>query len=154
MFICLYSLVSSRRFVVDSLGVSMQTVMPSASKESFFFLFSALYAVLVLFFLLALTRTSDPVSDSNGQGGPPCLVLSLYKESMRSFTIQHVNCASQVAQWQRIFLPMQELGVQSLGWVYPLEKGMATHSRILAWEIPWTEEPGMLQSMVLQRSWT
>ena len=73
---------------------------------------------------------------------------------MRSFTIQHVNCASQVAQWQRIFLPMQELGVQSLGWEYPLEKGMATHSRILAWEIPWTEEPGMLQSMVLQRSWT
>ena len=37
---------------------------------------------------------------------------------------------------------MQETLVQSLGWVDPLEKEMATHSSILAWEIPWTEEPG------------
>ena len=36
-------------------------------------------------------------------------------------------------------------------WEDPLEKGMATHSSILAWRIPWTEEPGMLQSMGLQR---
>ena len=41
--------------------------------------------------------------------------------------------------------------VQSLGWEDPLEKGMATHSSILAWEIPWKEEPGGLQSMRLQR---
>ena len=46
---------------------------------------------------------------------------------------------------------MQEMGVWSLGWEDPLEKGMATHSSILAWEIPWTEEPGGLQSMGLQR---
>ena len=37
---------------------------------------------------------------------------------------------------------MQEMQVQSLGWEYPLEKEMETHSSILAWEIPWTEEPG------------
>ena len=37
---------------------------------------------------------------------------------------------------------MQETRVQSLGWEDPLEKGMATHSSILAWRIPWTEEPG------------
>ena len=42
--------------------------------------------------------------------------------------------------------PMQETRVQSLGWEDPLEKGMATHSNILAWRIPWTEEPGGLQS--------
>ena len=42
---------------------------------------------------------------------------------------------------------MQETGVESLGWEDPLEKEMATHSIILAWEIPWTEEPGGLQSM-------
>ena len=42
---------------------------------------------------------------------------------------------------------MQEMQVQSLGWEDPLEKEMATHSSILAWEIPWTEEPGRLQSM-------
>ena len=42
---------------------------------------------------------------------------------------------------------VQEMWVRSLGQVYPLEKEMATHSSILAWEIPWTEDPGGLQSM-------
>ena len=46
---------------------------------------------------------------------------------------------------------MQETGVQSLGWEDPLEKRMATHSRILAYRIPWTEEPGGLQSVGSQR---
>ena len=46
---------------------------------------------------------------------------------------------------------MQETRVQSLGWEDPLEKGMATHSSSLAWKIPWTEEPGGLQSMGSQR---
>ena len=46
---------------------------------------------------------------------------------------------------------MQETWVRSLGWEDPLQKGMATHSSILAWRIPWTEEPGGLQSVVLQR---
>ena len=45
----------------------------------------------------------------------------------------------------------QEMQVQSLGQEDPLEKEMATHSSILAWEIPWTEEPGGLQSKRLQR---
>ena len=62
--------------------------------------------------------------------------------------------ASQVAQWQRIGLPKQEMQqtqVRSLGQADPLEKDMATHSSILAWKIPWTEEPGRLQSMGSQR---
>ena len=42
-------------------------------------------------------------------------------------------------------------GVRSLGWEDPLEKGMATHSSILAWRIPWAEEPGRLQSQGSQR---
>ena len=46
---------------------------------------------------------------------------------------------------------IQETQVQSLGWEDPLEKGMATHSRILAWRIPWIEEPGKMQSMGTQR---
>ena len=46
---------------------------------------------------------------------------------------------------------MQETQVRSLGWDDPLEKEMATHSSTLAWKIPWTEEPGRLQSMGLQR---
>ena len=47
---------------------------------------------------------------------------------------------------------VQETCVRSLGWEDPLEKGMATHSSILAWRIPWTEEPRRLQSMGLQES--
>ena len=46
---------------------------------------------------------------------------------------------------------MWETQVQSLGWEDPLEKGMATHSTILAWRIRWTEEPGRLQSTGSQR---
>ena len=46
---------------------------------------------------------------------------------------------------------MQETQVQSLGGKDPLEESMATHSSILAWEVPWTEEPGGLQSTGLQR---
>ena len=44
-------------------------------------------------------------------------------------------------------MEMQKTQVRSLGWEDPLDKGMATHSSILAWEIPWTEEPAGLQSM-------
>ena len=47
---------------------------------------------------------------------------------------------------------MQETQVQHLGWEDPLEKEMATHSSVLAWRIPWTKEPGGLQSMELQES--
>ena len=46
---------------------------------------------------------------------------------------------------------MQKTWVRSLGWEDPLEKEMATHSSVLAWKIPWTEEPGRLQSMGSQR---
>ena len=55
----------------------------------------------------------------------------------------------------RIHLPVQEtqeVWVQSLVGEYPLEEEIATHSSILAWEIPWTEEPGGLQSMGLKKS--
>ena len=49
---------------------------------------------------------------------------------------------------------MQEMQVQSLGWEDTLKKEMVTCSSILAWRIPWTEEPGGLQSMGLQKSQT
>ena len=51
-----------------------------------------------------------------------------------------------MAQQKRICLPMQETHVQSLDWEDPLEKEMATHSSVVTWEIPWTEEPGGKQS--------
>ena len=59
--------------------------------------------------------------------------------------------ASLVAQVVKNLPAMQKAWVQSLSWEDPLEKGMATHFSILAWRIPWTEEPGGLQSMGLQR---
>ena len=52
-----------------------------------------------------------------------------------------------MAQRVKNLSAVQETGVQSLVQKDPLEKGMATHSSILAWRIPWTEEPGGLQSM-------
>ncbi|MFX8270401.1 hypothetical protein ABTL25_20140, partial [Acinetobacter baumannii] len=73
---------------------------------------------------------------------------------VRSFTVSsgiHTSnfLAAMVVQWlkkkkKKICLPMQEMQVQSLGQEYPLEKEMASHSSIFAWEMPWTEEPGGL----------
>ena len=59
--------------------------------------------------------------------------------------------ASLVAQLVKNLPAMQETWFQSLGWEDPLEKGMATHSSILAWRIPWTEEHGRGYSMGSQR---
>ena len=56
-----------------------------------------------------------------------------------------------MSQIVKHLLTMQETWVQSLGWEDLLEKEMATHSRVLAWEIPWTEELDGLQSMGSQR---
>ena len=56
-----------------------------------------------------------------------------------------------MAQTAKNLLAMQEMWVQSLGWEDPLEKGKATNSSILAWRIPWMEEPSGLQSMGSQR---
>ena len=64
-----------------------------------------------------------------------------------------LSWASQVAQWERICLPMQKIQVRSLGQKDPLEKEMATHFSILAWKLPWTGEPGRLQTTGMQ-SWT
>ena len=61
----------------------------------------------------------------------------------------YICIASQVAQWLKDLLAVQERRAQSLSWEHPLEEGMATHPSILAWRIPWIEVPGGLQSMGL-----
>ena len=63
----------------------------------------------------------------------------------------NIDWASLVAQMVKNLPAMRETWAQSLGWEDPLEEGMATHSSILAWRIPWTEEPDGLQSMESQR---
>ena len=68
------------------------------------------------------------------------------------YPIVNYTWASQVAQWQRTHLPVQEMQVWFLGQEDPLEKEMANHSSIVAWEIPWTAWQGqILQSMLSQR---
>ena len=70
---------------------------------------------------------------------------------LRKAKIGGCYIASLVAQMVKNLHAMQETQVQSMGWEDPLEKGMATHSSILAWRIPWAEVPGELQSMGSQR---
>ena len=67
-------------------------------------------------------------------------ILSLIRSKMNS-------SASLVDQLVKNLPAMQETWVQSLGWEDPLKKRMTTHSGILAWRIPWTEEPGGLHPM-------
>ena len=70
--------------------------------------------------------------------------------NIKQINIIHNLSHLLLAQMVKNLLAMQETWVRSLGWKDPLEKEMATHSSILAWRIPWTEEPDRLQSMGLQ----
>ena len=77
-------------------------------------------------------------------------------KSTGSWRVRHdwatsLHFTSLVAQMVKHLPTMQKTWVKSLGWEYLLEKEMATHSSTLAWKIPWTEEPGRLQSMGSQR---
>ena len=67
--------------------------------------------------------------------------------------MQYFKWAFLLVQTVKNLPAMLETQVQSLGWEDPLEKGIATHSSILAWRIPWAEEPSGLQSMGSQ-NWT
>ena len=75
------------------------------------------------------------------------VVIYIYQSIYQSITLW----ASLAAQMVKNVPAMGETWVQSLGWEDPLEEGMATRSSILAWRIPWTVEPGRLQSMGSRR---
>ena len=74
-----------------------------------------------------------------------------WKSALIGNKTKRVANASLLAQMLRSLPAMRETRVHSLGWEDPLEEEMAIYSSILAWEISWTEEPGGLQSMALQR---
>ena len=75
----------------------------------------------------------------------------LFVQPNTLFNQYHISpWASLVAQLVKNLPAIRETWVRSLGWEDPLEEGMATHSSLLAWRIPWIEEPGGLQSMGLQ----
>ena len=75
------------------------------------------------------------------------MYVSLY--GINRYVSQLFDSTFLVAQMVKNLPAVQETWVQSLGWEDSLEKEIATHSSILVWEIPWTEEPGGLQSMGL-----
>ena len=81
----------------------------------------------------------------------PPVSLSLLSLAYFSHSLFFTTFLSVVSQMVQNLSAVQETWVQSLGWKAPLEKEMATHSSILARRIPWTEEPGGLQSVGLQR---
>ena len=95
-------------------------------------------------------------------GSPTCWFILQFLDLSASMILQ--NCVSQPFKSFCMYICIPggsdgnesacngETWVQSLGWEDPLEKGMATHSSILAWRIPWTEEPSGLQSMGSQRA--
>ena len=80
-------------------------------------------------------------------------MLSLFKCVREEFVLKNLTYLfhHKLAQTVKNLPAMQETQVRFLGWDNPLEKGMATQSSRLAWRIPWTEEPGELQSMWSQR---
>ena len=87
------------------------------------------------------------------------LTLQMVTLKLRTKVKYHIAnqfWASQVARWfkKKIHLSMQEMQVRSLRQEDPLEKVMAAHSSILAWEIPWAEEPGGSPVHGVAKSWT
>ena len=91
----------------------------------------------------------------DGQGGLACCGSRGRKESDTTERLNRTELwcymGSLVAQRVKRLPAMRESQVRPLGWEDPLEKEMATHFSTLAWKIPWTEEPGRLQSMGSQR---
>ena len=94
-----------------------------------------------------------PLRNAENNGGRP---VKWSKGLMRSFkkVYQHPGASPEGSAVKNPPATQEtpEMRVRSLGWEDPLEEGMATQSSILAWRIPWTEEPGGLQSMGLQRA--
>ena len=79
--------------------------------------------------------------------------MAVFRSPVSSMVGVTVPCCwtSLLAETAKNLPAVQEVQIPCLGQQDPLEKGMATHSSIPAWEIPWAEEPGGIQSMVLQR---
>ena len=99
----------------------------------------------VIFFSLFLLYFSSFWYQNNG------FIEWLWEGSSIFIFLKYFEKDKWVAQWLKYLPAVWETWVWSLGWEDPLEKEMATHSSILAWRIPWTKEPGGLQSLGSQR---
>ena len=94
---------------------------------------------------LTLLKDEDSYRKSHRLGLSGCFLKVSFDFPLLS------SVTSLVAQTVKCLPAIRETRVQPLSWENPLEKEMATHSSISAWKIPWTEELGRLESMVLQR---
>ena len=83
--------------------------------------------------------------------GTGCIIQTWIKDLDCFWCVASISASNGWAQTAKNLPAMQVTWIQFLGQEEPLEKGMATHSSILAWRIPWTEEPGRLESMGLKR---
>ena len=101
--------------------------------------------------IVLILEVSASLGGSLGAASKVCNILFLVLKDVQIIWALLVHFrASLVAQRLKPLPSMRETWVRSLGWQDPLEKEMATHSSILAWRIPWMEEPGGLQSTGLQ----
>ena len=98
------------------------------------------------------STSSCPLSPSlDCELSHPCGIKDHFKAKPAVILDQCSHRTSLEAQTVKRLSTMRETQVRALGWEDPLEKKMATHSSTIAWKIPWTEEPGRLQSIGSQR---
>ena len=117
-----------------------------------YFLFSNLGASISFSCLISLAKTSTTVLIRSGKKRQPCLIPLLRGKAF-SFSLVSMMLAG-LPRWLRgkeSAFRRHRRADSIPGSGRPLEEGMATHSSILAWRIPWTEEPGRLQSIALQK---
>ena len=105
-------------------------------------------SVLITSYVIGYQRSSSPDIQKSTF---PTVDSQWYQLSLLLLSSFQKRRASLVAQRLKRLPAVRETWVRSLGWEDPLEKEMTTHSSILAWRIPWTKEPGGLQSTGLQR---
>ena len=132
--------------------MSIQTYCLIFSPYSFdWSIWCPLFFICILLFLYKLLENISSVLHVVQYILEPVFQQIVYISHSPTF-ILHLSLASLVAQLVKNPPAMQETRLWFLGWKDPLEKEMVTYSSILAWEIPWTEKPGGLQSMGSQES--
>ena len=144
-----------RTFLFSRIGIIMSVQFSSVQSLSCVRLFATPW--IAVFRISELWNNvgcpgSSAGKESSCNAGDPGLIPGLGRSAGEGIGCPlEYSWASLVAQMVKNPPSMRETWVRSLGWEDPPEEGMATHSSILAWRIPWTEEPGGLQSTGLQR---